>query len=119
MSIILQATLENKQLKLAWSDFKSRPWPYLVLLSTVQAESERVRRALSAITQQYIDAERQGNPIVDYACHLPALRAAGAALYAALFDAMDNPGAAQEAEDMVRGVTGCPPLSIFSEVCIP
>jgi hypothetical protein len=114
MTITLFATVEQSYLKLAWSDSKSRPWPYCVLLSSVEAESERVRSILNSITQRHIRTDE-----LNYREFLPQLQRAGASLYRALFDAKDNPSAAQDAEDIVRNASRKSEISIFSEVCIP
>src|SRR3954468_18580364 len=114
MAISLFATLENKHLKLSWSDDTTRLWPYCVLLSSVQANAEKIRAVLKEITQNDISTGR-----AEYVQYLSRLGRAGADLFSSLFDARDNASAAQDAEDMIRQAPGRSELSVFSEICVP
>jgi hypothetical protein len=110
----LFATLENKHLKLVWTGGATRLPPYCVLLSSVLAHAKDIREVLSDFTQHNI---RTGS--LDYGPYYSRLQEAGAALRKSLFDAADNLGAGEEAEEMLRSFSGRPELHIFSEVCVP
>lgn len=117
MAITLFATIENKQLKLAWSDGATRLYPYCVLLASIEGHAERIRDVLSEITQEHISKEEE--VCLNYAPYLDRLKSAGDELFSALFDAKDNSDAAQEAEDMLRQSNERQEFSIFSEICVP
>src|SRR4051794_17033053 len=114
MAISLFATLEGKYLKLAWVDGVTRLLPYCILLSSVNAHSERVRSVLNEFTNSHIDTGSS-----DYEPYLDNLHQAGRDLYGALFDAKDNIDAAGDAEDMLAQASNSESLSIFSEICVP
>jgi hypothetical protein len=112
--MMMHATLEGQLLKLSWTDGNSRLWPYSVLLKSVVAVSERIRSILNDVTRNHM---RTG--VAHFLPYIEQLGRAGHDLFRVLFDAKDNPSAAQDAEEMIRQAALHTELSIFSEVCVP